>query len=235
MTPRTRAGSRRMSNPAIEAVPAVGGNSVVSILMTVVLPAPLGPNRPKTSPWATAKFKWLTAVNLPNCRVKSAVSKMLMASTSSACEGNSRVAKHAAQCGHGAENGSLFRCRKFFQRFCQLPANLMAGFFQDAPALGREAQRHLTAIGGNRLAGHQPAGHQTVDQPGHGRQGKAQMLRRRRERGVLRAAQKGQRAELRQRKPRGVPATNLVADESHDQRRRFQNLTRAGLAKVFHK
>ena len=78
MEARTRAGRCRMSKPATVAVPAVGGNSVVSILMTVVLPAPFGPSKPKTSPWATVRFKPSTAFKLPNRRVNPDVSKIVM-------------------------------------------------------------------------------------------------------------------------------------------------------------
>ena len=41
------------SNPAIAALPELGGKSVVSILIMVLLPAPFGPNKPNTSPALT--------------------------------------------------------------------------------------------------------------------------------------------------------------------------------------
>ena len=41
--------------PRTRAVPAVGGVSVVSMRISVVLPAPLGPSRPKISPCSTVK------------------------------------------------------------------------------------------------------------------------------------------------------------------------------------
>ncbi len=40
-----------MSKPLTRAMPEVGGTSVVSIRISVDLPAPFGPSRPKTSPW----------------------------------------------------------------------------------------------------------------------------------------------------------------------------------------
>lgn len=40
-----------MLNPAIHALPEEGLNSPVSIEIVVVLPAPLGPNNPNTSPF----------------------------------------------------------------------------------------------------------------------------------------------------------------------------------------
>ena len=39
------------SRPFNPGLPEVGGSRVVSILIVVVLPAPLGPSRPKTSPF----------------------------------------------------------------------------------------------------------------------------------------------------------------------------------------
>src|ERR1700722_14835922 len=68
MTPiflRTRVGCRATSSPATQASPELGGNSVVSIRTSVVLPAPLGPSSPNTSPRATSKVTPLTAVKAP--------------------------------------------------------------------------------------------------------------------------------------------------------------------------
>jgi len=42
----------------------------VSILMTVVLPLPLGPRNPKISPFSTRKLTSFTAVTLPKRRTK---------------------------------------------------------------------------------------------------------------------------------------------------------------------
>src|SRR5579872_7033397 len=56
-----------MSNPLTRAVPDVGGSSVTSIRMSVDLPAPFGPSRPKISPSSTANEMPFTAVNAPNC------------------------------------------------------------------------------------------------------------------------------------------------------------------------
>ena len=39
-----------ISCPATTAVPLVGGTSVVNMRMSVLLPAPFGPSRPKISP-----------------------------------------------------------------------------------------------------------------------------------------------------------------------------------------
>ena len=46
--------------------PTVGGSSVVSMRISVDLPAPFGPSRPKISPSSTAKLMPLTAVKSPN-------------------------------------------------------------------------------------------------------------------------------------------------------------------------
>src|SRR5208283_5837243 len=76
MTPifsRTWRGWRATSKPATNAWPSLGGSSVVSIRTTVVLPAPLGPSRPKTSPRRTSKLTLSTAVKAPKRLVRSLV------------------------------------------------------------------------------------------------------------------------------------------------------------------
>src|SRR5713101_4726022 len=76
MTPifsRTWRGCRATSKPATNACPSVGGINVVSILTIVVLPAPLGPSSPKTSPRRTSKLTLSTAVNAPKRLVSSLV------------------------------------------------------------------------------------------------------------------------------------------------------------------
>src|SRR5262245_6634351 len=50
-------------------LPVVGGISPPIIRSVVVLPAPLGPRRPKTSPPATSKLTSSTATRSPNRRV----------------------------------------------------------------------------------------------------------------------------------------------------------------------
>ena len=47
---RTSAAWRATSKPATRAVPAVGDSSVARMRSVVVLPAPLGPRKPKISP-----------------------------------------------------------------------------------------------------------------------------------------------------------------------------------------
>src|SRR5690348_18388094 len=54
-----------MSYPPIRAVPEVGGVSVVSMRMSVVLPAPFGPSKPKISPFSTVKLMLFTATSSP--------------------------------------------------------------------------------------------------------------------------------------------------------------------------
>src|SRR5713226_8111162 len=76
MTPifsRTWRGCRATSKPATYACPSVGAISVVSILTIVVLPAPLGPSSPKTSPRRTSKLTLSTAVKVPKRLVRSLV------------------------------------------------------------------------------------------------------------------------------------------------------------------
>ena len=65
-----------MSCPATIAVPLVGGTSVVSMRMSVLLPAPFGPSRPKISPLCTVKLTLSTASSAPK--------RLLMPSTSMA-------------------------------------------------------------------------------------------------------------------------------------------------------
>src|SRR5437016_230556 len=55
----------RTSMPSTRAEPPLSGKRPVSILMTVVFPLPLGPRKPKISPFSTRKLMSLTAVKLP--------------------------------------------------------------------------------------------------------------------------------------------------------------------------
>src|ERR1700743_1314730 len=63
---RTSARAVTTSKPATSAWPEVGLVSVQSMLIVVVLPAPLGPRKPKTSPVPTSKPTPLTASKSPN-------------------------------------------------------------------------------------------------------------------------------------------------------------------------
>jgi hypothetical protein len=53
MEARTFSSSRVMSNPLTAAVPLVGARRVLSMRMSVLLPAPFDPNRPNNSPGST--------------------------------------------------------------------------------------------------------------------------------------------------------------------------------------
>src|SRR5450631_2083339 len=66
-----------MEKPATRASPEEGANSVVSILIVVVLPAPLEPSKPKTSPALTERVRASTAVNAPKRRVRALISRTL--------------------------------------------------------------------------------------------------------------------------------------------------------------
>src|SRR2546430_1830320 len=57
--------SRRTSKPQIVTLPAVGLIKPTSMRMVVVLPAPLGPRKPKTSPGLSEKETPSTIVRLP--------------------------------------------------------------------------------------------------------------------------------------------------------------------------
>src|SRR5260370_3452334 len=65
MRSRTDSESVRTSRPSTKAEPLLSGKRPVSILMTVVFPLPLGPRKPKISPFSTRKLTSLTAVKLP--------------------------------------------------------------------------------------------------------------------------------------------------------------------------
>ena len=58
------------SRPSISILPLVGRSSVVSILMVVVLPAPLGPRKAKISPMPTSKVTSRTAWISPKVFVR---------------------------------------------------------------------------------------------------------------------------------------------------------------------
>src|ERR1019366_2315098 len=66
-----------MEKPATRASPDEGGNSVVSILIVVVLPAPLEPSKAKTSPALTERVRSSTAVNAPKRRVRALISRTM--------------------------------------------------------------------------------------------------------------------------------------------------------------
>jgi hypothetical protein len=55
----------RMSAPAMRAVPRLGGTTPQAIEIVVVLPAPLGPSRPKISPRDSVRSIAWTAVRAP--------------------------------------------------------------------------------------------------------------------------------------------------------------------------
>ena len=61
-----RCGARPASSwPSNEIDPADGGNVPDSMLKIVLLPEPLGPIRPRISPWSTLNDTLLTAVKPP--------------------------------------------------------------------------------------------------------------------------------------------------------------------------
>ena len=59
-----------MSKPPTLALPEVGASSPQSMRISVVLPDPLGPSRPKISPRAMLRFSESTATRLPKLRVR---------------------------------------------------------------------------------------------------------------------------------------------------------------------
>ena len=61
---RTSRASLTTSWPSTRALPEVGISSVISILIVVVLPAPFGPSRPKSSPFSISKLTPLHGFDL---------------------------------------------------------------------------------------------------------------------------------------------------------------------------
>src|ERR1700742_2809529 len=61
----------------MRAVPLSGVRKPVTIFMVVVLPAPLGPRKPKTSPWRTARLRPATAVKPPKRLVRFSISSIV--------------------------------------------------------------------------------------------------------------------------------------------------------------
>ena len=62
------------SNPEIRASPDVGFSKVVKIIIVVLFPAPLGPKKPKISPFSTENEMSFTAITSPNDLVRDLVS-----------------------------------------------------------------------------------------------------------------------------------------------------------------
>src|SRR6185437_9077339 len=65
-----------MSWPAMRTSPAVGGMIPASTRSVVVLPAPLGPTSPSTSPCCTLKLRSRTAATSPNALTSPVISIM---------------------------------------------------------------------------------------------------------------------------------------------------------------
>src|ERR1700738_1951210 len=70
MRSRTDSASVRTSRPSTQADPSLSGSKPVSILMTVVFPLPLGPKKPKISPFSTRKLTPATATKSPKRRTR---------------------------------------------------------------------------------------------------------------------------------------------------------------------
>src|SRR5207244_2492665 len=65
-----------LSHPATRAAPESGRSSPNNIRMAVVLPAPLGPSKPKISPASTRRFTSCTAVRAPNRLLRCSTSRI---------------------------------------------------------------------------------------------------------------------------------------------------------------
>src|SRR5437879_143110 len=74
---RTCWASAATSKPATRAVPPLGRSTVHRMRMVVVLPAPLGPSRPKISPGRASKLTWSTAYTSPRRRSRNDLVRFL--------------------------------------------------------------------------------------------------------------------------------------------------------------
>src|ERR1019366_8002839 len=61
-----RSRSRATSRPAMRAWPSLGWSNPHNSRITVDLPEPFGPRKPKMEPFVTLKLTWSTAVKWPN-------------------------------------------------------------------------------------------------------------------------------------------------------------------------
>src|SRR5262249_15308742 len=68
-----RSGAARRSKPSTRPPPSVGSRMPQSIRSVVVLPEPLGPRKPYSSPASTRRSTWSTAVNRPKRLVRPSV------------------------------------------------------------------------------------------------------------------------------------------------------------------
>src|ERR1035437_7804796 len=80
MVRRISSGSVATSKPLTDALPEVGVKSPHNMRMAVDFPAPLGPRKPKISPFSTASETWSTATNEPNFLTRSRISTEIMPS-----------------------------------------------------------------------------------------------------------------------------------------------------------
>src|SRR5262249_7799814 len=78
------------SRPLSNTWPCVGGNAPATMLNSVLLPAPLGPTRPTSSPSPTVKLTWSSAVRPPNCLVMPCTSRTAVIACPSSLGGGDR-------------------------------------------------------------------------------------------------------------------------------------------------
>src|SRR5271168_2075080 len=104
MRSRTASASLRTLRPSTRASPPLSGKKPVSILMTVVFPLPLGPRKPKISPFSTRKLTPSTAVKFPKRRTRWSA---LMAASTGFCAGLDTISVRCFQFhvgGHAREH-----------------------------------------------------------------------------------------------------------------------------------
>src|SRR4029077_2865533 len=143
MRSRILAGSVASSHPATRAVPPLGGSSVASMRRVVVLPAPLGPRKPKISPAWTRKSTPATATTSRRRDLKTRRRPRVSITASGAIRGDS---------GGCADPGAGH----------QLPERLLRRPAARAPAHGADGAEHRRHGQPFDLASDQVAGDRTL-------------------------------------------------------------------------
>src|SRR5208337_1553790 len=168
MTLLTPTASRVILWPSTEAFPAVGGSRVVSILITVVLPAPFGPTSPNISPGSIEIVNSSTAVKSPKRLVSDCVWSIEPALLS-CCVTDSILCrvfpsgKEFAEHSHGCRNSGTVRCGKLAEPLFQVRHGRGTRRFKSgAPSL-RKRQRHAPSILRVCSAADQSTSNQSID------------------------------------------------------------------------
>src|SRR5438477_9921257 len=96
------------SNPAMRPWPSLGSSKPHNMRMTVDLPEPFGPRKPKIEPFSTLKLTWSTAVKWPNRLVSLSHSIMVSGMAVSLTSQAVRDEAQPAHCRSCSEHGLWF-------------------------------------------------------------------------------------------------------------------------------